>query len=89
MANDLIRLEDDDNGLYEPSDKIYQFEKKLVDYRNAGIKLVWEVNPKFRFIRVHYLDRPPERLEESDKITGNPVLPGFAVLVRELLPPAP
>ena len=42
-----------------PANKINEFEKKLLDYRKAGIKLVWEVNPKFRFVRVHYLDRAP------------------------------
>ena len=71
-----------------PNDRIYKFERKLVDYRKAGIKLVWEVNPKFRFIRVHHLDRPPERLEETGTLIGTPVLPGFSVLVRDLLPPA-
>src|SRR5580704_11720958 len=57
-----------------PNDRIYKFERKLVDYRKAGIKLVWEVNPKFRFIRVYHLDRAPERLEESATLTGAPVL---------------
>lgn len=69
-----------------PNDKIYKFERKLIDYRKAGIKLVWEVNPKFRFVRVHYLDRAPLRLEESDTLTGAPVLPEFSVIVKELLP---
>ena len=65
----------------------YKFERKLFDYRKAKVTLVWEVNPKFRFIRVHFLDRPPERLEETDTLTGTPVLPEFSVLVKELLPP--
>jgi len=60
----------------------------LEDYRKAGIPLVWEVNPKFRFIRVHYLDRAPERLKETDTLSGAPVLPGFSVVVKDLLPPA-
>ncbi len=69
-----------------PNDRIYKFERKLVDYRKAGIRLVWEVNPKFRFIRVHYLDRASVRLEEGDTLTGGPVLAGFSIVVRELLP---
>jgi Uma2 family endonuclease len=69
-----------------PNDKMYAFEEKFVDYRKAGIKLVWEVNPKFRFIRVHYLERAPERLEETDILAGAPVLPGFSIPVRELFP---
>ena len=70
-----------------PGNKMYEFEEKLLDYQKAGIKLVWEVNPKFRFIRVHRLQVAPERLEEADILTGEPVLPGFSILVKELLPP--
>jgi Uma2 family endonuclease len=70
-----------------PNDKIYKFERKLADYREAAIPLVWEVNPKFRFIRVHYVDRAPHRLGETEILTAEPVLSGFSVLVKELLPP--
>ncbi|HET6250132.1 MAG TPA: Uma2 family endonuclease [Tepidisphaeraceae bacterium] len=71
-----------------PGNTINEFEEKRLDYRKAGIPLVWEVNPRFRFIQVYRLDHRPERLEETDTITGEPVLPGFSILVQELLPPA-
>ncbi len=71
-----------------PNDKINEFEEKLANYHGAGIRLVWEVNPKFRFIRVHYLDQAPDRLKEADTITTDPVLPEFSVLVKDLLLPA-
>jgi Uma2 family endonuclease len=70
-----------------PGDRIYEFEEKLADYRSAGIKLVWEVNPKFRYVRVHHADRSSIRLEEGDTITGEGVLPGFSIRVKDLLPP--
>jgi Uma2 family endonuclease len=70
-----------------PNDKIYQFEEKLVDYQRAKIPLIWEVNPKFRFVRIHRLHRDAERLNESATLTADPVLPGFAVVVSELFPP--
>jgi len=70
-----------------PNDRMYQFEEKLVDYQKARTSLVWEVNPKFRFVRVHHLDRRVERLEESDTLTGAPVLPGFSIRVSDLLLP--
>jgi len=71
-----------------PNDRMYQFEEKLVDYQRAKIPLVWEVNPKFRFVRIHRLDRDAERLNESATLTADPVLPGFSVIVSELFPPA-
>jgi Uma2 family endonuclease len=70
-----------------PGDRINDFEDKLEDYRSAGIRLVWEVNPKFRYIRVHHADRKAVRLEEEDLLTGEDVLPGFSIHVKDLLPP--
>jgi Uma2 family endonuclease len=70
-----------------PNDKIYEFEEKLVDYQMAGVKVVWEVNPKFRFVRVHHPDRSSHFQMESDALSGDPFLPGFSVLVKDLLPP--
>ncbi len=71
-----------------PNDKIYEFEEKLIDYQLAGVKVVWEVNPKFRFVRIHHPNRNSDFLMESDTLNGTPVLPEFSVLVKELLPPA-
>jgi hypothetical protein len=55
------------------------------EHRIVGL-MVWVFYPKLRFMRVHRLDRPPERLEEIDTLTGTPVLPEFSVLVGELFP---
>ena len=69
------------------NDKIYQFEEKLVDYQRAKISLVWEVNPRLRFVRIHHLNGNSSRLDETGTLTGGPVLPGFSILVSELFPP--
>ena len=69
-----------------PGDKINDFEDKLADYRSAGIKLVWEVNPTFRYVRIHHPDRSTVLLEENDTLTGESVLPGFSVKVGHLMP---
>ena len=71
-----------------PDDTIYEFEQRLVDYQRAKIPLVWEVNPKLRFVRIHRLDRDAERLNESAMLTTDTVLPGFSVIVSGLFPPA-
>jgi Uma2 family endonuclease len=71
-----------------PDETMYEFEQRLGDYQEAKIPLVWEVNPKFRFVRIHRLNRDAERLNESAILTADPVLPGFSVLVSELFPPA-
>lgn len=72
-----------------PNDKVYELEEKLRDYRSAGVKLIWVVNPKFRLIHVHKLGLPVVELRENDAVGGESVLPGFSVAVRDLLPEAP
>jgi Uma2 family endonuclease len=69
-----------------PSDKIYKFDEKLADYRSAGIKLVWEVNPKFRYLRIHRLSGAQDHLEETQTVTGENILPGFSAVVRDFFP---
>ncbi|HWE05012.1 MAG TPA: Uma2 family endonuclease [Tepidisphaeraceae bacterium] len=73
-------------GVGSPNDKIYELEEKLADYRSAGIKLVWEMNPKFRYVQIHRLDGSRQRLEETETVTGEAVLPGFSALVSALFP---
>ena len=72
--------------IISPGDKINDFEDKLADYRSAGIKLVWEVNPTFRYVRIHHPDRTTMLLEENDTLTGESILPGFSVKVADLMP---
>jgi Uma2 family endonuclease len=69
-----------------PNDKIYDLEEKLEDYWSAGVKLVWAVNPKFRWIRIHRPDRSVMERHEADTLTGESVLPGLSVAVGDLLP---
>lgn len=72
-----------------PNDKIYELDQKLANYRGAGVKLVWVVNPKLRTVRIHRLDRTVTELEATDALSGEGVLPGFSILVNDLLPPPP
>ena len=69
-----------------PNDKVYELEEKLQNYRSAGVKLIWIVNPKHRWVRVFTADRTFTELNENDPIIGGDVLPGFAATVRDLLP---
>lgn len=70
-----------------PSDKIYELDEKIADYRAAGVRLIWIINPNSRVIRVHRIDRPYcEELKETDTLSGESVLPGFSVIVRDMLP---
>lgn len=69
-----------------PGDRIEALEDKLVDYRNAGVRLIWVVYPKSRKVRVIRLQDPPEQIVElrgDTTITGEDVLPGFSCKVSD------
>jgi len=70
-----------------PTDRIYDLDRKLKDYRSAGAKCVWVVNPESRILRVYGPDSSLIELAETDTITGGNVLPGFSIPVKDLLPP--
>ncbi len=69
-----------------PGDRIEALEDKLLDYRNAGVRLIWVVYPKSRKVRVIRLQDPPEQIVElrgDAAITGEDVLPGFSCKVSD------
>ncbi len=68
--------------MVSPNDTVYQLDDKLADYRAAQIPLVWVVDPKARTVRVRRIGQPTIELEETDILTGEPVLPGFSIVVR-------
>jgi len=71
-----------------PNDKIYELDKKLIDYRSAGVKLVWVVNPSARTLRIHRPDHSLNELVGDAVLSGESVLPDFSAKLSDLLPPA-
>lgn len=59
-----------------------EMERKLHEYFQAGVRLVWYCDPRLSRVVVY---EAPERfveLDESGVLTGDPVLPGFRLPVR-------
>jgi Uma2 family endonuclease len=72
-----------------PSDRSCDLSEKVAEYRSAGVKLIWIINPKMRVMRVYRADGTVSELtSDSDTVTGDPVLSGFSMPLRDLLPPA-
>jgi Uma2 family endonuclease len=59
-------------------------ENKQQLYAQAGVPLVWWVDPEARTVAVHRLDQPLQVLGESDTLDGGEVLPGFQLEVRRI-----
>ena len=56
----------------------------MTDWLTAGTRLVWVVYPESRSVIVHSPDYPARELQDTDVLTGAPVLTDFAVRVCEL-----
>ncbi len=72
-----------------PTDVYYEVEAKVEEYLDAGVPLVWLINPDNRSVRVFRAGQPVVQLRATDELTGEDVLPGFRCPVAELFPPQP
>ncbi len=61
-----------------------EMERKLGEYFDAGVRLVWIIEPRRRTIRVHNAPDRPTLLRDGDTLDGGNVLPGFILAVSTL-----
>jgi Uma2 family endonuclease len=57
---------------------------KRVEYFNAGVELVWEIDPKKRTVVVYTSATDSVTLGIDDTLDGGTVLPGFKLPLKEL-----
>jgi Uma2 family endonuclease len=67
-----------------PSEVDQDVQAKVAAYLHAGTKLVWVVRPKHRTVTVHYPNGAARTLTETAALSGEDVLPGFNLPLREL-----
>jgi Uma2 family endonuclease len=61
-----------------------EMTRKLREYFEAGVKVVWYVHPRKKAIDVFTTPVKKVRLTVADTLTGGPVLPGFSVKVAKI-----
>lgn len=67
-----------------PSDSASHIQKKVVQYLDAGVRLIWVIYPLSRDVVVyHSLDRV-QHLMEQQSLDGGSVLPGFSCRIAEI-----
>lgn len=62
-----------------PSERPGQITTKLFTYLDAGVRIVWLVDPEAQTVTVHAAGESPRTLTTDDEINGGDVLPGFSV----------
>ena len=60
-----------------------EMDRKLQDYFQAGVRLVWYVDPKARTVTVYTAPDQATVLTAEDILDGGAVLPGFSLSLRE------
>ena len=60
-----------------------EMTRKLRDYFEAGVELVWYVDPSDRTVRVYHSPEAVVTLTEADDLDGEQLLPGFRLSIRD------
>ncbi len=68
-----------------PGDRPGEVLAKVGDWLDAGARLVWVIDPQRRHARVYRADGTEDHLDETGKLLGEDVLPGFSCTVVSLL----
>ena len=67
-----------------PSETGPSVEEKIALYLDAGVRLIWALDPRRRTVRVRKPDGTDTLLTEADELDGEDVLPGFQLPVAQL-----
>jgi Uma2 family endonuclease len=62
-------------------------QDKMREYLANGAQLGWLIDPIARRVHVYRPQRQPEVLEAPATISGDPVLPGFALDLQKIWEP--
>lgn len=68
--------------ILSPSNTEREMDRKRSEYFAGGSRLVWQVYPPTRRVRVYTTVDAFVELTEEDTLVGEPVLPGFTLSVR-------
>jgi Uma2 family endonuclease len=71
-------------GVISPSDPWIEVEAKIEEYFQAGVKLVWVLEPKTKKVYVYRSPTEVRILSETDSLSGEEVILGFAIPVSDL-----
>ncbi len=70
--------------ILSPSDRAIEVNEKVVIYLQAGVRLVWIIDPRRRTVTAYAADRTARVLVEGDDLDGGDVLPAFRLPLTEL-----
>jgi len=66
-----------------PDDKAKHVTRKITDYLNNGVDLVWLIDPEDRTVTVYRRERGQYLLKVDEELTGDDVLPDFRCKIAD------
>lgn len=70
--------------LRSPTDRLKDLQEKMQEYIDNGVRLGWLIDPLEKRVYIYRPNQPPEMLDDPATLSGEAVLPGFSLYVREL-----
>lgn len=70
--------------LRSPNDSLSTLQDKLVEYIENGAQLGWLLDALNRCVYIYRPAQPVQYLEDPETVSGQPVLPGFVLNLREI-----
>ncbi|HEX3036404.1 MAG TPA: Uma2 family endonuclease [Thermodesulfobacteriota bacterium] len=70
--------------LRSPTDSLSVLQDKMEEYLANGVQLGWLIDPEYKRIYIYRSQAQMEQLEEPETLSGDPVLAGFVLNLREL-----
>ena len=68
--------------LMSPSDSLSETQAKMCEYASAKVRLGWLIDRKNRRVEIYRLGQDVEILDSPATLSGEDVLPGFALDMR-------
>jgi Uma2 family endonuclease len=69
-----------------PGDLAHEVLEKIQEYLQAGVSLIWVIDPEIRIVQVYRRSGNHGQLSEADEIGGEEAVPGFHCRVSEFFP---
>ena len=73
--------------LRSPTDKLAVVQAKMEEYIANGAQLGWLLDPETRRVHVYRQGAEPDVLENPESVSGDPLLKGFTLDLREIWEP--
>jgi Uma2 family endonuclease len=70
-----------------PGNTKQEMDRKLEEFFQAGVQLVWYVDPRIQRVTVYHSEKDSETLQPPAELKGDPVLPGLSISLTELFAP--